>query len=143
MVKTYTEVYEILNLLGNEYIKKLPIELYNHIDNNRDKKSIIEYDINKNILDQNISEDARDMIAYLNLQYWCTEEEREELMKKYQKNEIRYQEELKEKYNPDNLFNNKKTKNIDNDNENAQIIVYRENIFTKIVNKIKRFLKIK
>ena len=28
------------------------------------------YDINKNILDQNISEDARDMIAYLNLQYW-------------------------------------------------------------------------
>ena len=54
LIKMYTEVFEVLNLLGNEYIQKIPIQLYNHINNNRDKKSIIEYNINTNILEQNI-----------------------------------------------------------------------------------------
>ena len=34
----YSEVYEILNILGKKYIDKLPKDLYNLIDESRDKK---------------------------------------------------------------------------------------------------------
>lgn len=148
MIKTYTEVFEVLNLLGNEYIQKIPNKLYMYIAENRDKKSIIEYDINTNILDQNISEDAKDMIAYLNLQYWCTPEEKERLLKQYEKNDKLYEEKLKEKYSYDNLFK-KTNQNIEvirnNDDESKKLekskalIEYKESMFKKIISKIKHF----
>jgi len=137
ILKTYTEVFEILNLLGNEYIKKIPIELYNHIENNRDKKSVIEYDVDKDILEQNISEDARNMIAYLYLQYWCTQEEKQELMKQYQQNDNLYEEKMREKYNVD-IFFNKKRENI---KSNMELVEYKENIFKKIFKKIIDLIK--
>lgn len=44
----------------------------------------------------------------LNLQYWCkAENEKERLKSVYAENERKYQDELREKYNPDNLFKNK------------------------------------
>lgn len=44
----------------------------------------------------------------LNLQYWCKDEnEKERLKSVYAENERKYQDELREKYNPDNLFKNK------------------------------------
>lgn len=44
----------------------------------------------------------------LNLQYWCKyENEKERLKSVYAENERKYQDELREKYNPDNLFKNK------------------------------------
>ena len=44
----------------------------------------------------------------LNLQYWCKDEnEKERLKSIYAENERKYQNELREKYNPDNLFKNK------------------------------------
>lgn len=137
ILKTYTEVFEILNLLGNEYIQKIPIELYNHIESNRDKKSIIEYDVDKDILGQNISEDARDMIAYLNLQYWCSQEEKQELMKQYQQNDNLYEEKIREKYNVD-IFLNKKRESTQ---QNMQLVEYKENIFKKIFEKIINWIK--
>ena len=45
----------------------------------------------------------------LNLNYWCeTEEEKQELIKHYTENERKYQEELRKKYNTDNIFQKKK-----------------------------------
>lgn len=44
----------------------------------------------------------------LNLQYWYKDEnEKERLKSVYAENERKYQDELREKYNPDNLFKNK------------------------------------
>lgn len=44
----------------------------------------------------------------LNLQYWCKDEnEKERLKSVYAENKRKYQDELREKYNPDNLFKNK------------------------------------
>ena len=34
--ETYSEVYQILNLLGNEYINKLPKSLFNMLEEKRD-----------------------------------------------------------------------------------------------------------
>lgn len=141
----YSEVFSFINLLGEKYINMMPKLLYKFFEENRNVSYYINIDINKPIINQFKCADTEAIIEYLNLEYWCTKEEKEALLKKYRENEIKYQEGLKEKYNPDNLFKNK-TKNINNKNqeniENKQLIVYKENIFKKIVKKIKKFLKI-
>lgn len=42
----------------------------------------------------------------LEFKYWATDNEKKVLNDALKKNEIKYQEELREKYNPDNLFEN-------------------------------------
>lgn len=137
--QVYSEVYEILNTLGKEYINKLPIKLYQHIESQRDKKSIIEFDVNKDIAKQDISEEAADIISYLNLEYWCTEEQKKALIKQYQENDKKYEEKLKEKYNTDNLF--KKEKYVDANEKNLIKTEEKQSLFSRIIKKIKRLFK--
>ena len=86
------------------------------------------------------------IIALLNLQYWCeNENEKQRLKEVYAKNEEEYQQMLQAKYNTDNLFK-KKTLNIEKeqvDTEVTQIVVYKESLIRKIINKFKNFFKIR
>lgn len=136
MRDTYSEVYEILNILGEEYINRLPKKLYNLIENERNRKSIIEFDINQPPFKQNISDKASAIIAYLNLQYWCTEEERKKLIEQYIRNDEQYNQELKRKYNSDDLFKHKKV------NTKTELIEFKEkeSIFKKLLYKIKNMV---
>lgn len=137
--QVYSEVYEILNTLGKEYISKIPIKLYQYIESQRDKKSIVEFDVNKDIASQGISEEAADIISYLNLEYWSTEEQKKELIKQYQENDKKYEEKLKEKYNTDNLF--KKEKYIDTNKRNLIKTEKKQSLFSRILKKIKGLFK--
>lgn len=132
------EVYEILNILGKEYIDKLPKKLYSNIDDIRDKNSIIEFDINKNPMEQDISEEASYIITYLNLEYWCDKEEKEKLINQYIKNDEIFYEEMRKKYNPDEIFAKKKQTYEDKLPVNIEI---KENILKKIIYKILNLLK--
>ena len=72
------------------------------------------------------------------------ENEKKELIKLYSENDKRKEEELRERYNPDNLF--KKKGQIVEDNkinqEYTQLIEYKEqNIFKKILSKIMKLFK--
>jgi len=53
--RNYSEVYEILNMLGNYYIEKLPKKLYSLIENERDRDYTPQYDSNMSIATQNIT----------------------------------------------------------------------------------------
>lgn len=81
----------------------------------------------------------------LNLNYWCVDEnEKKELLKMYSENDKKIEAEMRERYNPDNLFK-KKEKVEQNDEakeESTEIIEYKEqNIFKKILNRIMKFFK--
>ena len=54
-------------------------------------------------------------------------------------NEIKYQEELRKKYNPDNIFKDrqKSTEYVETQKENTEIATYKESFFSKIISKIK------
>ena len=90
------------------------------------------------------------MIALFHLNYWCdSNEEKEKLRKLFKENENKYQTELCEKYNPDNIFKNRCKPNVENQETNnknqekiknaKEIIKYKESIFKRILNKIKMF----
>lgn len=144
VMMAYTEVDRILNLMDEQYQKKIPEKLRKLISESK----LNDYDVIINpkipLKEQKISRKALSILAVLNYNYWCVgESKKQKLIEKYINNEKIKQEKLRELYNPDNLFNNKNEFSKQNI-ENKQLIVYnkKENVIIKIFNKIKKLLKI-
>lgn len=132
--EAYSEVYAILNLMSWNLIKKIPENIWENIEKKRDKEQVIEID---NIKEYQASEQANKLLAVLYKNYFANDEEKEVIQAKekilYQKE----QDELHEKYNPDNLFKNKRTK-VETVENSVAMVEYKESIFTKIKNWFKR-----
>ena len=142
----YSEVYSILNLLGDSYINKIPRKALDIIKNERNMNYNPQYDFSIDINSQDIKRETKAMIALLRLSYWCTsEDEKIKLSNQFKENEKKYQELLNAKYNTDNLFKNKNTmKNINEEVKPKQIFMveYKEkNFLQKLFDKIKHIFK--
>ena len=61
----YSEVYGILNMLGENYIKLIPIKLYNFIKENKSIKYNPNFDNSIPLEQQNISKNATAFICML------------------------------------------------------------------------------
>lgn len=140
----YAEVIEILDNMKCEDRNKVPKKIYNFFLENSDKNYVEHLNKTVSLCEQEIQEDTKEILAILLMNYWCdTEEKKNNLLEKFRENEIRYQEELREKYNPDNIFKNnkKQQENIEEELNNTQLIEYRKkNIFSKILDKIKMLI---
>lgn len=126
--KALTEVYEILKDFENAR-EVIPEKYYYVIEDNMDR----EYEFNAEETESaNLMEDTKKIITYLYTYYLGTTDEREVLQKieKIQSKKIKQEYELK--------FNDKQ-ENIKEGKTNIQMIKYKENILTKIINSIKRF----
>ena len=137
----YSEVDEILSLMEEEYVNKIPSKVLEFIKREKldDYSPNIKADIP--LTEQNLKRDTMIMLAVLNLNYWCeSEEEKQEFLDELAKNE-KERKALEEKYNPDNIFKNK-INNEDTIKQNILPVEYKkENIFKKILNKISSFFK--
>lgn len=136
----YSEVYQVLNLLGNEYIDKLPKSLFNMLEKKRDINYEPKYTEDIPLNKQNIKNETISIIALLHLNYWCeNENEKFELKQIFKNNEDMYENELRKKYNPDNIFKKHAQEKIIK-NEVA-LVEYKESIFKRLINKIKSLFK--
>lgn len=109
LLKAYAEVDTILSCMESQYVEKVPKKMRNLFKNEK----LIGYEpkIDKNMpLDkQNLQRKTLSILAMLNLNYWCEDEnEKQELIKEYAENDRRKEEELREKYNPYNIFKKRK-----------------------------------
>ena len=78
------------------------------------------------------------------LNYWCeTEEQKKDFIKKLNENEILYEEELKKKYDIENIFKSIKSNNKLLSENKVSMIEYKQTVFQKILSKIKRLFNIK
>ena len=149
----YSEVYGILNLLGDDYKKRLPKNLLNLIENKRNLSYEPKYNSEISLLEQKIKRESLSIIALFHLNYWCnSEEEKNELKELFKTNEQKYQAYIKEKYNPDNIFKNTakpkvieqeiapNTSSNENVTQNTELADIKENIFQKIIRKIKSYI---
>lgn len=130
----FNEVYSVLNLLGREYIYKLPNNVYEFIKNERVPNYEFNINMERDVISQ-ISKDALAFISYLNLKYWATLEEQRELVKIYKENDIK-KEKSKLKFNPRTILNNN-TKEI----ESKALIKEEQNWYKKLKNIILNFFK--
>lgn len=144
--EAYVEVLEVLNNMESKYIEKVPSKLIEFFKKNSSKD--YEFHLDKTIPfeEQKLKENTINILAMLNLNYWCeNEEHKKNLLKKYYDNEMRYQEKLMEQYSTDNLFK-KKQEQPSNTDQNMQLVEQKEikwyhKIFNKAINIIKRILK--
>ena len=143
----YSEVYQILNLLGNDYIDKLPTSLINMLREKREINYNPEYTDDIPLNEQNIKKETMSIITLLYLNYWCEDEnEKLEVKQILKSNEDNYQLERRERYNPDNIFKNYKqeSKKVEaNIDDETSMMPYKKSIFRKIINKLKSALHIK
>lgn len=149
--KAYTEIYEILNYMPISYIRKLPIELLNLFEQNRNKEYKYCVNIDKKLNEQEMLTETKSILTVLYRDYWATPEKKATIIQKEKIERELYQNELRQKYNPDDIFkNNNKPKNviIDDDSKdnvfsnNTTIVEYKESIFRKIINRIKNIFSL-
>ena len=141
LYKAYAEVDEILSLMESEYIEKIPKKMREMFKNERatDYTPSIQVDIP--LEEQKLQRKTFAILAMLNLNYWCEDEvERQKLLAIYAENDKKKEKELREKYNPDNLFKNKQMKEQKEENT-ALIEIREENFIKRIIRKIMKFFK--
>lgn len=137
----YSELYQVLMLLGNEYIDKLPKSLFNMIEEKRNMHYNPQYTENIPLNKQNIKKETISILALLHLNYWCeNEKEKYELNQILKNNEIMHQDELRKKYNGDNIFKKHGQENMIKNEVN--LVEYKESIFKRFINKIKNIFHI-
>lgn len=139
----YAEVDEILNLLEDDYIDKVPEKVRNFFREERDKKYIPKIEVDIPLTEQNLKRETMVLLAVLKLNYWCKDEkEKQAFLNELDENEKEYNE----KYNPDNLFNNKKNNYSEaTETSNKENILPIEcndkNIILRLLEKITNFFK--
>lgn len=110
--EAYVEVLEVLKYMDFKYVEKIPVKLRKFFYDNASKQYKFELNPNIPFDEQELSETTINILAMLNYNYWCEDEEHKKyLLNKYNENEIRYQKMLMEKYSTDNLFK-KEAKNV-------------------------------
>lgn len=142
----YAEIDEILNLLEDKYREKVPEKVRTFFKEEKmvDYKPTI--DVNTPLIQQNLKRETIVLLAILNINYWCeNEEERQFFLNELAKNEEE-KKRLEEKYNPDNLFKNKNNNDVSPDKivepQNISMVEYKkQGIFKRILDKITRFFK--
>ena len=135
----YSEVYSVLNLLGDYFIEKIPVDTYKMIKEKRNKDYNPIYNLNISLDKQKISRRSLSVIALFDVNYWSGIERKSILKEMIKQNGIQRQNELSEKYKTEDMF---KTIVRENKNTGEEIIVKEEkNIFYKILDKIKNLFK--
>lgn len=144
--QAYAEIDSFIDLLDEYNKNKIPKKLREYFKNEKDEKYIKKINPNQSIQSQNLKEETLALIAMLNLQYWCeNEDEKERLKKIYAQNEKKYQDMIQEKYNIDNIFkkNEEIIENKQEQKNNMQIVEYKNSVLKRIVNKILNFLHLR
>lgn len=104
-----------------------------------------QYNMETTLNKQDINKESLNILALIHYNYWCNDEnEKMELQNILKNNEEIHEEGLRIKYNPEDLFKNKNNNYINVDAvNNTAIVEYKENVFRRIINKIKNIFKFK
>ena len=142
----YAEVDEILNLLEKEYRERVPEKIRNFFKEEKMPDYNPKIEIGKPLTEQSLKRETMVLLAILNINYWCdSEEEKQMFIDEMAKNEEEKRE-LEEKYNPDNLFKNRKNNELNSNNadetQSISLVEYKkQGIFKRILEKVIKFFK--
>ncbi len=124
----YTEVLNILKHTEKEYFEKVPKKFIDFLEDN----SLKYYKFYEPDGDVKTSKLTEQILCYLNLEYWCDEEEKEKLIKIYEEND-------KKNYEYLNVLEKRKPKENTRVKKNMQIVEKKESFIQKIISKVKSF----
>lgn len=131
------ETLTFLAFFDEKMIKKIPVHTIAKLcEEAADSKLNFYIDANKSFTEQDISEESKDLISLIYYDYIAEEEEKKEILNQWNLNEKSYQNLQREKYNYDNIFQNKKSTTC------VELIeVKKETIFQKIKKLLKKIIR--
>lgn len=133
----FTEVYEILNCLDEEEVNKIPEEVRNVIEKNRNLDYNYEVNYDENLSNQPMLTETKAILFNLFRDYLSTPEQKQKILKIQQEERIKNEQYKREKYNS-NTFEGKKKAN---KTERLEIVEYKESFINKAWNYIKNLFK--
>lgn len=143
-MEAFTEVNEIIKLMPNELVNKIPSKFREMIEEDRDK----EYNpkIQEPLEKQKLKNETIIILGLIYRDFLCSEEERKKLQEKdareLQDVQQKIQEEIRQKYNPDDIFKSRnKIEEQRVQEENRLIVLKEEKWYRRIFNIIKKLLK--
>ena len=139
----FTEVYTILDYIEEEEYQKIPLNVISVIENNMNLD--YEYEMNEDvdIFNQQMLPETKAILFNFFRDYWATSEQKEKIIRMQKEERLKLEKEKRLKYNPDDIFKNSslntgRIEDIKNKKLDVALIEMKnENIFIKILNKIK------
>lgn len=140
------EIDEIIGYLPQEQVEKIPAKLREFFSKVKKEDYVSKIDPYKLLDEQDLLPKTEILLTVLYRNYWCNEEERAELDKILIENDKKYEEEQREKYNPDNIFKKKEKDEEIKEVEETSLAVYDNKMwyqkaFSFISNILKKFFK--
>ena len=138
----YTEVYTILENLDEEEFIKIPPEIIEAISVNRNMDYEYELDEYRQLKDQEMLPETRAILFNLFRDYLSTPTQKEKIIQMQKIEREKNEKKKEEQYNIDVFANKRNSPFIDTEpkaeeEQKVNLIEYKENIFTKILRKIK------
>lgn len=129
------ETIAILENTEVSLLAKIPNKLIELLQEKADELGRnVNLDYTKSYKEQSISEETRGILALIYRDYWCSKEERERFNRLIEENEQKYQEELRERYNPDKIFANQESVKTKSNPLNDDLLRENDNNIQKLEN---------
>ena len=143
--KAFREVVELLKHVPEESVQKIPQDMRDMFEEEMDKNYKFEVRDNVEFEDLELLDETRAILANIFKDYWATPYQRERILAKEQYDRQKVDEEKQKKYNSNDLFKRKNindTKEIESsNNENLPVIVKEEKFYRKLINFIRKLLR--
>ena len=136
------EVLEILKNVEEEDLKKIPIEEITMLKENASNNYEFTYNPNKSIKEQNVSKLARAIIAKLFTDYIATERQKKMINAKREYDIQKLEEQKLKRYNPNEIFKNKKYNDVAESAKNLPMEIKKERLIIRIIKILKKFFRI-
>ena len=137
----FTEILEILTYISKEDYEKIPNHLIEIFENNSNKTYKFKYDYKKSLEEQGCSDITKTILSLLYRDYWADDDEKRDLLLEEKKLRNKYQNELIEWYNPDDIFKKKNKIKCEITKEIAIEVFQEEKWYQKIFNIVKKLFK--
>ncbi len=110
-LRAYSEVDYIIKHMDEKYANKVPDKLRGFFDAMKDPTYKVHIDPYIPLQKQGLEKYALEIVALLHLKYWCeNEERRQELYDLMVRNQEKLEEQMREKFAVDKLFDNNQAK---------------------------------
>ena len=142
--KALVEVDAVLSCLDYNEYKKIPANIIDAIENNKDEEYTYDYDEELEYEDWSLMPETKAILYNIFKKYLAKEEQRKYLQQKERLGNYKIESEKIKKYNSENLFKKEKEVKKVEQEENNELIVKRDSSFKKILEKLKsifRFIK--
>ena len=141
--EAFVEVSEIFKLMPKTMLNKIPSRFRQIIEN--EKSTTYTSNIKEPLEQCTLKEETIIILSLIYRDFLCSKEEKERLQYRDAQKIKEAEDELREKYNPDNIFKNRVKANINNTTEiqeNLSLVKYEEDKwYKKIFSIIKRIFK--